>query len=199
MVKPVVVNPLIGPFDKFCFNFSLLHQLLQFCKPFCGLLNFTKFLKLRLFSRNSPRLLLISASNCISLNLFLACCLETNDRASSTSFGSSPPSILTTLLWRPFRSGLSRLSDSLLIFIYIQSILNQIWVVPYSTPYADNYGWHQFWSQFLPKLALIGFKNFFDDITVFFSEVYFLFQQFEMKTMHCCISFLKLHCCKLHL
>ena len=85
-----------------------------FCIPFCGISqNFSPSV---LFSRNSRTSLTTSARKCTSLNLSLTGCLGPNYRMSCTNFGSSRPSIITTLLWEPFRSDLSCLSGSLSSF-----------------------------------------------------------------------------------
>ena len=71
--------------------------------------NFSPSVLFSLYSRTN---LAKSARKCTSLNWSLTGCFGPNDETSRTNFGSSTPSSVTTLLWDPFRKGLSCLSDS---------------------------------------------------------------------------------------
>ena len=124
------------------------------------------------FSRNSRTSLSTSARKCTSLNLSLTWYLGPNNWTPNSNFGSLPLFIITTILWEPFRRGLSCLSDSLSSFPL--GLLNHCGVIPYFTPNAANNGWHQFWSHLLPKLTPIFFTFFLEHFTACFSTAYFL-------------------------
>ena len=54
-------------------------------------------------------------------------CFGTNDKTSRTNFGSSTPSSVTTLLWGPFRTGLSCLSESIANLSLSILLINSEW------------------------------------------------------------------------
>ena len=129
-----------------------------------------------LFSHNSRTSLSTSARKCTSLNLSLTGCLGLNDKISSTKFVSSRPSIITTLLWEPFRSGLSYLSDSLssfplsLFWHIAEWFLISRLMLPTTNGISSGL-------TFSIKLLLSVSSFFIEHFTAFLCTVYFLFQE----------------------